>query len=127
MNAKLLSAALFAALLTAACASPDGSMVRRDFLGDPAPVSAATRTIVITPDTRYVNVVGGDIVKFVVGDKSFAWHFDGAQHVAPFDLSQTAPPGILDHKVTAYVEPNPLYRSDGDPGGSGRGGSGRGR
>jgi len=118
MNSKLLSSALLTALLTAACAFPDGSMARLDLLGSPAPEAAATRTIVITPDTRHVNVIGGDIVKFVVGHKSFTWNFNGAQHIAPFDLSQTAPPGVLDHKVMAYVEPNPLYRGDGEPAGS---------
>jgi hypothetical protein len=114
MNAKLLCSAIFAALLTASCAAPNNS-ARLDLLGSPAPVIAATRTIVITPDTRHVNVIGGEIVKFVVGNQAFTWNFNGAQHVPPFDLSQTAPPGLLDHKVTAYVAPNPLYRGDGEP------------
>jgi hypothetical protein len=87
-----------------------GSTSRLDLLGDPAPVSAATRTIVIAPDTRYVNVIGGETVKFVVGDKSFAWTFDGAY--PSFDLNQTVAAGTLDHKVTAYVAPNPLYIND---------------
>jgi hypothetical protein len=114
MNSRLFFSALLTALLTAACAFPDGSE-RLDLLGSPAPIAAATRTIVITPDTEHVNVIGGEIVQFVVGNHSFAWNFNGAQHVAPFDLSRTAPPGMLDHKVTAYVEPNPLYRGDGEP------------
>lgn len=107
MNQKLLLPIIFTAILSTACGSPLGSTPRLDLLGNPAPVSAATRTIVIAPDTRYVNVIGGETIKFVVGDKSFAWTFDGAY--SAFDLNQTAPAGMLDHKVTAYVAPNPLY------------------
>lgn len=114
MRSKLLCSAAFAVMLTA-CAAPDNA-ARLDLLGSPAPVAAATRTIVITPETKHVNVIGGEIVKFVVGNQAFTWNFNGAQYVAPFDLSRTAPPGLLDHKVTAYVAPNPLYRGDGDPG-----------
>ena len=28
---------------------------------------------------------------------------------ARFDLARLAPPSLLDHKVTAYVAPNPMY------------------
>lgn len=45
------------------------------FLGAPAPMAAATKTVVIRPDTRWVNVTGGDIVRFIVDDQSFAWTF----------------------------------------------------
>src|ERR1700682_434487 len=31
-------------------------------LGDPAPAAVADRTITVTPDTKYVNVEGGQIV-----------------------------------------------------------------
>jgi hypothetical protein len=55
-----------------------------ELLGDPVPAAApAERTIAITPDTKYVNVEG--------------------------DLNKVAPPGLLDHPVTAYVSPNPMY------------------
>ena len=76
-------------------------------LGDPAPAAVADRTITITPDTKYVNVEGGQTVKFDVGGKTFAWDFDGP--VTSFDLNRVAPPDLLDHMVTAYVSPNPLY------------------
>ncbi len=110
MNQHLFLAAIVAAMLSTACVSPTGSSSRLDMLGAAAPVLAAERTIVIAPDTRYVNVIGGETVKFVAGDKSFAWTFDGAY--SSFDLNQTAPAGMLDHKVTAYVAPNPLYLND---------------
>jgi hypothetical protein len=80
-----------------------------DLLGDPASPAAADNTITITPDTRYVNVEGGQVVKFDVGGKTFAWNFNGAQTVDSFDLNRVAPPGMLDREVRAYVSPNPLY------------------
>ena len=76
-------------------------------LGDPASPASASRTIAIYPDTRYVNVTGGEVVKFTVGDKSFAWNFNGRP--TSFDLNAVAPPGVMDHKVKAYIAPNPLY------------------
>ncbi|SFB34780.1 Heavy-metal resistance protein CzcE [Collimonas sp. OK607] len=107
MNPRHLIAVV--AMLTASASSFAGSQPRIDLLGDPIPVSAATRTIVITPDTRYVNVTGGETVRFLVGGKSFAWNFDGSIMVSSFDLNRTAPASMLDHTVTAYVAPNPLY------------------
>lgn len=107
MNAKQLIAVV--AVLTASASTFAQPLPRLDLLGDSVPVSAATRTIIITPDTKYVNVTGGETVKFVVGDKSFAWSFDGSTVVPAFDLNRTAPPSVLDHKVRAYIEPNPLY------------------
>jgi hypothetical protein len=66
-----------------------------------------------------VNVTGGEIVKFVADGKSFAWNFDAAEYLAPFDLNLIAPPGTLDHKVMVYVAPNPFYLGDGVRGGHG--------
>jgi hypothetical protein len=77
--------------------------------GDPAPSSAGDYTIVIRPDTRYVNVQGGDTVTFVVGDKAFAWSFNVARTVHVFDLDKVAPANVLDHPVKAYVSPDPKY------------------
>ena len=76
-------------------------------LGDPALPASASRTIAIYPDTRYVNVTGGEVVKFTVGDKSFAWNFNGRP--GSFDLNAVAPPGVMDHRVKAYVAENPLF------------------
>lgn len=120
MKAAGLCAAL-TVLLLSACATID-YRIRVDLLGDPALVSAATRTIVVTPATRAVNVTAGEIVKFVAGDKSFAWNFDGAGVVSAFELNIAAPPGMFDHTVMAYVAPNPMYSGDGGGGHGGHGG-----
>ncbi|MDB5955283.1 CzcE family metal-binding protein [Ramlibacter sp.] len=80
-------------------------------LGDVVPAGLATRTIQITAATRYVNVKHGDAVRFVDDGRQFAYFFDGATGESSFDLRQVAPAGILDHRVTAYVEPDPRYWS----------------
>ena len=103
----LSSAALALSLSLSATSSM--AATNSNLLGDPAPQAASNRTIAITPDTKYVNVDGGQIVTFDVGGKAFTWDFDGAEDLASFELNQVAPPGTLDHPVTAYVSPNPLY------------------
>ena len=47
-----------------------------------------TRTIVIKPNTSYVNVTGGEVIRFEVGDKSFLWNFNGPG--SSFDLARVA-------------------------------------
>lgn len=79
--------------------------------GDPSTAAAADRTIVIHPQTRHVNVVGGDIVQFIVADKTFTWRFNVALTVSAFDLKEVAPPGVLNRSVMAYVSPDPRYFS----------------
>jgi ABC-type amino acid transport substrate-binding protein len=83
----------------------------RAFLGNAAPAQAAAdQVIVINDATRYVNVTGGQTVRFVVGDRSFTWCFqNGNAHVIPFDLQTIAPQGLLNHRIVAYVADNPLY------------------
>ena len=72
----------------------------------PAQVS---RTMTISPTTKYVNVVAGEAIRFIVDDKSFVWRFDRSVYTAPVDLREVAPEGLFDHPVTAYVAPNPMY------------------
>ncbi|HET7774249.1 MAG TPA: CzcE family metal-binding protein [Burkholderiaceae bacterium] len=100
---KLLAIAMASASLVASMAA--SAAIRPDLMGDKASPDQATRTIVITPSTRYVNVTGGEIVKFEAGGKTYAWNFDGPS-VSVFALNDVLPAGALDHKVTAYVAPN---------------------
>jgi hypothetical protein len=95
------------ALLSACAYQPAERPI--SFLGDPAPLGAETATIVIQPNTKWVNVTGGDTIKFVTGDKAFAWAFNVATSVKSFELNRVAPPGMLDHRVIAYVSPDPKY------------------
>jgi hypothetical protein len=109
MKTKALIPAVLAFTLSLS-ALPSMAATNTDLLGQPAPAAAANRTIRINPDTRYVNVQGGQIVRFDVGGQTFTWNFDGPQTLQSFDLNQVAPPGLLGHSVTAYVSPNPLYQ-----------------
>jgi hypothetical protein len=113
MTTKPLLSLLIATTLAAGASSLAAAAEQpRAFLGKAAPEQAAAgRVIVITDATRYVNVTGGQTVRFVVGDRSFTWSFQtGSAHVIPFDLQQIAPPGLLNHRVKAYVADNPLYQ-----------------
>ena len=110
MKTKKLFAGLLLSLAAGVAAAQTAS-VRTDLFGDPAPLTAAQRTIVITPDTRSVSVTGGEIVKFVIGEQSFAWHFDVALTVSSFELNLVAPSGLLKQKVIASVATDPMYRN----------------
>jgi len=85
-----------------ACAGDSNAMY-----GRAGPVESGNRQISITPDTRYVNVTHGEVVTFVVGDKRFAWNFNGPRTNDAIDLQQVAPDGILNHPVRAYVRADP--------------------
>ena len=89
----------------AAAAHAGAAEQTASFRGNAAPAQAAVdQVIVLTDATRYVNVTGGQAVRFVVGDRSFNWCFqDGSAHVVPFDLQKIAPQGVLTHQVTTYV------------------------
>ncbi len=98
-----------AAMLCAACASPPTATAGAGQLGEPEPVSAASRQVTIAPDTRRIDVADDETVKFVVGTKSFAWKFDGSPDGYAFDLQRIAPPALLTHSVEANVAANPMY------------------
>jgi hypothetical protein len=81
------------------------------FAGDAAQATqtASTgRVISIAPGTTSINVTRGEVVTFVVGEKSFAWNFNQPSTISEIDLQQVAPSGVLDHAVKVYVRRNPL-------------------
>jgi hypothetical protein len=104
------------ALLAACTAGP--VQQRADLLGTPIPASAAAHSVVITPDTRWVNVTGGDTVRFVAGAGEFGWDFHVSPLVQVFDLNRVAPPGLLQPPLPlglpVYVDPDPNYSVGGD-------------
>jgi hypothetical protein len=107
---SLKSILLGAALSVAAVSSFAAPTTPANLLGDSAPATAAVdRVIHITPDTKYINVVGGQTVKFDVNGQTFAWNFDGSASASSFDLNRVAPAGVLDHTVKAYVSINPAF------------------
>jgi hypothetical protein len=109
MKTKSLVPAALALTLSVSALSSMAATADVNLLGESVPATSAGRTITITPDTKYVNVQGGQVVNFDVGGKTFTWDFDGPDTVWAFNLNRVAPPGLLDHTVMAYVSPNPLY------------------
>jgi Heavy-metal resistance protein CzcE len=108
---KLVITSLFAVALSAANLSASAAM-RTDLLGEPAQApsaqrasisAVAERTINITGGTKWVNVNHGEVVRFVANDREFTWYFDGVSQPRPFDLSEIAPAGFVDHGVKVYV------------------------
>ena len=90
-----------AALALSAASLSAVALTNADRYGEAASPVDAERTIVIGPNTRWVNVNHGEIVKFVVNGKEFAWDFDGLPQT--FDLKEVAPQGAIDHNVRVYI------------------------
>ena len=71
------------------------------------------REIAITAKTRWVNVIAGQVIRFVVADAaggstSFTWRFDTfGGKVA--DLSQLAPAGMVQRPIKIYIADDPRY------------------
>lgn len=115
-RASILSLLCSLAVLSA-CGTMPQSSVNTNLLGDPAPVTAATRTIVIDPGTTHASVIGGEVIRFMIGGQAFAWSFDGPINVTRVDLRRVAPAGMLTHDVVVYVAPNPMYSGGDNDGG----------
>ena len=77
--------------------------------GQSEPDSYADKIVVIGPETTVVNVDRGDVVKFVVGGKSFCWSFSTPSTISEVTLNQVAPAGMLDHTVKAYIKRIPVF------------------
>ncbi|SFA71883.1 Heavy-metal resistance protein CzcE [Collimonas sp. OK607] len=106
MSSKFLIPTLLALALSVSAASSMAAS-NHSLLGETAAPAATSRVITITPDTKYVNVQGGQAVQFNAGGGTFSWSFNGP--AKSFELNRVAPSGLLDHPVTVYVSPNPLY------------------
>ena len=102
----------FLALLGACASGP--VQQRADLLGMAIPASAAAHSVVIRPATRWVNVTGGDTVRFVAGGGAFGWDFHVSPLVQVFDLNRVAPPSMLDRPLPVYVDPDPNYSAGGN-------------
>jgi membrane protease subunit (stomatin/prohibitin family) len=107
---KMLKAVAVLALSAASLSAV--AMTNADRYGEAASPAAADRTIVISPNTRFVNVNHGEVVKFVANGQEFAWDFDGLPQA--FDLKQVAPQGALAQNVKVYIEATDQDISIGD-------------
>jgi len=105
MKIKLMLAAVLTMLVGSASAQPDKYL---RLLGDPVPPSAyAPRVVVITPDTSKINITHFDTIKFISGNESFIWCFNGVSTLSEIDLNRVAPPGMLDHIVQVFIAKSP--------------------
>jgi len=108
---KLFVPTLAALALSAASLSAV-ALTYGDLYGEPAEASLADRTIVVTSNTKFVNVKHGEVVKIVAGGKEFAWAFDGIER--PFELAKIAPQGAIGQNVRVYIEPSDMDTGLGD-------------
>lgn len=70
----------------------------------------ADRTIQLSGNMNWVNVTGGETIRFVLDGKSFTWRFDTYDASPTFDLGKIAPAGILGNRaIRVYVSPDPQY------------------
>jgi hypothetical protein len=97
---KLLVPAVASIVLSVASLSAF-AMTNADYYGEAASPAAAVRTIDIGPNTHWVNLEKGEIVKFVANGQEFTWDFDGT--LPSFDLKQIAPQGAIDQNVSVYI------------------------
>ena len=101
--------------LSAASLSAFASLKPSDLFGEPARApsaeraiitAVADRTIMITDETKWVNVNHFEVIRFVSNGREFTWYFDGVTQPRPFDLAQIAPAGFIGHSVMVYVSPS---------------------
>ena len=76
--------------------------------GTPAPGTSAQRSIDLLPNTKYVNVEQGQVIKFSSAGKTFTWNFD-TLGTPNFDLAKIAPKDINVGNIHVYVGTNSLY------------------
>jgi hypothetical protein len=79
------------------------AMTNADYYGEAASPAAAVRTVVVGPNTRWVNVDQGENVKIVANGQEFAWHFNGT--LPTFNLKQIVPQGAIAQDVSVYIAP----------------------
>lgn len=110
-NVKTTIAAIFfaAAVTPFAAMAHQADTPANPAFGSAAPAQAATRTVVISPSTKAINVEKGDVLNIEVDGKKFTWQFDTLRDSDRFALAAIAPEGISTHGVWVYVAPNPLY------------------
>jgi hypothetical protein len=64
---------------------------------------------VIDSSTRWVNVNGGDVIRFIANGQSFDHRFHSYTHSHVYDLGKIAPAGALNRSVKVYVSPDDRF------------------
>lgn len=106
-----LNKLLFAASLLTAFSAHAGDIDQNPY-GVALPATAqAERVVEIRPGARWANVVNGETVKFVVGDKSFNFHVVAMPNVISFDLDKIAPADVKAAGIKVYVADSTTYQN----------------
>lgn len=99
--------AAMAMTLAVACALPLSTVAHAqsaDFrLGTAIKATQAERSITIVPGTRWANVKQGEAIRFLSGQNTFGWKFDGTRSAV--DLATVAPAGFVTGPFMVYVAP----------------------
>ncbi len=104
---SILAGAALAVLLSGAAYSQE-HLGTDTLLGEPIPADGPVDKVVnITANTRWVNALQNESVKFIVGGNSFAWHFPIDKNSV--NLKEIAPPGTIDRDLYVYIVPDPFY------------------
>jgi hypothetical protein len=112
---KLLFPRLVVLTLSAASLWAEAALQPSDLFGEAAQApslehatitAAANRTIIVTGESKWINVQHFEVIRFVSNGREFTWYFDGLARPTAFDLMQIAPAGFVDHRVTVYVGPS---------------------
>jgi hypothetical protein len=110
MKNKLIKFIVAGAVPLMLAATSYSSIAAGDFYGEPAQPSASSRTVTISKDTQYVNVTGGEIIKFVTPTKTFTWNFNTfTRPGSAIDINRIAPADALDHEVKVYIAADPSW------------------
>lgn len=106
---KLVAAMILTAAAAASALAAPGDMA----LGVAGDANAVTREVVITPQTRWINVNSGETVRLVdgAGSKSVIWRFDTPSW-AVGALADFAPELAQGRQIRVYVAEPVLYISD---------------
>ena len=104
---SILAAAAIATALSGAAYSQE-RIGKDTLLGDSIPADSQVDKVVnVDANTRWVNVVQNENVKFIVGSKTFAWHFQSPR--PSVNLKDIAPAGTVDRNVVVYLTPDLTY------------------
>jgi len=107
---SILTAAALATALSGAAYSQE--RVGKDtLLGDSIPAdSQVDKVVKVDANTRWVNVVQNENVKFILGSKEFAWHFQSPR--PSVNLKDIAPAGTVDRNLIVYLTPDSTFGSN---------------
>jgi Heavy-metal resistance protein CzcE len=113
MKIHALTVAALAALAShAVLADPEADFWQQPKIyGEPAPPATPDHTVRLRPNSHWVNVRYGEIVRFVAQgvngtERSFDWWFDVSPEVTSFDLSKVAPADFPNRNVRVLIDPS---------------------